>query len=216
MARKGDVKDPRTDLPLPPKFLGDSIGALPPDSDRLLALSDWLTSPGNQRFVDTTANRIWYHLVGQGIVDPIDDFRATNPPSNPQLLAALTADLIEHQFSLKHLVRTIMNSKVYQMSAGINQETNWDDILLEAVFPLSRLACGRQTTAVVTTSCISRQGAKECGSRPNSWPTLSRRLPVFPFCFSGYPQGMRAGELPGVAAERDRDRLPAAASRPVF
>ncbi len=185
MARKGDVKDPRTDQPLPPKFLGDSIGAMPPDSDRLLALSDWLTSPGNQRFVDAMANRIWYHLVGQGIVDPIDDFRATNPPSNPQLLAALSADLIEHQFSLKHLVRTIMNSNVYQLSAAANDSNRDDD---------ANFARGREM----------RLSAEQLAD------ALSQVAGV-PLSFRGYPEGMRAGELPGVAAMPDRDRSPGAA-----
>jgi uncharacterized protein DUF1549/uncharacterized protein DUF1553 len=187
MARRGDVKDPRIDRPLPPKFLGEVGTGLPADSDRLLALSEWLTSPDNQRFVDAMANRIWYHLVGQGIVDPIDDFRATNPPSNPQLLAALSADLVEHHFSLKHLVRTIMNSKVYQLSAAANDSNRDDDVNFSRAREM-RLSAEQLADALSQVAGV-------------------------PLSFSGYPEGMRAGELPGVAAVRDRDRSPTIADQ---
>ncbi|HEY2250407.1 MAG TPA: DUF1549 and DUF1553 domain-containing protein [Planctomycetaceae bacterium] len=185
MSRKGDVADPRSGRPLAARFLGDSAKALPNDADRLWELSKWLTSPENTLFVQTQANRIWYHLLGQGIVDPIDDFRATNPPSNPQLLRALSAELVQHRFSLKHLVRTIMNSQVYQLSLVAN-ETNRDDDLNFSRARGARLSAEQLTDALAQAAGV-------------------------PLRFSGYPEGMRAGEIPGVNAVRDRDaRLTAA------
>jgi hypothetical protein len=164
---------------LPPRFLADNSRGLPADADRLLALSNWIASSGNQLFVETLANRIWYHLLGQGIVDPIDDFRPTNPPSNPQLLAALSAELAGNHFSLRHLIRTIMNSRVYQLSSVANDE-NRDDELHFARAREARLSAEQFADA------------------------LSQVTDV-PLKFSGYPDGMRAGELPGVTALRDRD-----------
>jgi len=180
IARQGEVKDPRSDKPLPPKFLGDAANAPTPDADRLLALADWLASAKNPRFVETTANRIWFHLVGRGIVDPIDDFRATNPPSNPPLLAALSADLVEHRFSLKHLVRTIMNSTVYQLSSIAGESSRDDDIYFSRARE-SRLSAEQLVDALSQVTGV-------------------------PLSFSGYPAGMRAGEIPGVNALRDREQ----------
>jgi Protein of unknown function (DUF1549)/Protein of unknown function (DUF1553) len=179
MARKGEVKDPRSDRPLPAKFLADNSSPLPDDADRLLALSNWIGSSGNSLFVETLANRIWFHLLGQGIVDPIDDFRPTNPPSNPQLLAALSAELAGNHFSLRHLVRTIMNSRVYQLSAVANDQNRDDEV------HFSRAREGRLSAEQFADALSQVAGV--------------------PLKFSGYPEGLRAGELPGVSALRDRD-----------
>jgi hypothetical protein len=180
MAREGDVKNPRIDKPAAAKFLGHGQAGLSADSDRLLALADWLASSSNRRFVETLANRIWYHLLGQGIVDPIDDFRATNPPVNPQLLDALSAELISNHFSLRHLVRTIMNSQVYQLSSIAN-DTNRDDELHFARAKSQMLTAEQRADAMAQVAGVSLK-------------------------FAGYPAGMRAGEIPGVNAVRDRDR----------
>ncbi|MGE5193638.1 MAG: DUF1553 domain-containing protein, partial [Deltaproteobacteria bacterium] len=187
MARKGDVNDPRSNQPLPPRFLGEEGTALPPDADRLLALADWLASPRNRRFTETLANRIWFHLLGQGVVDPIDDFRSTNPPSNPGLLAALSADLVEHKFSLKHLIRTIMNSNVYQLSATANDSNRDDEVNFSRAREM-RLSAEQLADALAQVTGV-------------------------PLEFSGYPDGMRAGEIPGVAAVRDRDGRPSLADQ---
>jgi hypothetical protein len=185
MTRKGDVNDPRSGKPVAARFLGDAGKGLSNDADRLLALSTWLTSPDNTLFVQTLANRIWYHLLGQGIVDPIDDFRATNPPSNPRLLSALSAELVKHNFSLKHLVRTIMNSQVYQLSLVAN-DGNRDDELHFSRARGTRLSAEQLTDGLAQVAGV-------------------------PLQFSGYPEGMRAGELPGVNAVRDRDARQSAA-----
>ena len=72
---------------------------------RTLHLADWMVSPNNPFFARAVANRYWAHFFGRGIVDPVDDMRVTNPPSNPELLDALAKELIDSQFSLKHLLR---------------------------------------------------------------------------------------------------------------
>src|SRR5205807_5680623 len=96
------------------------------DADRLQLLADWVAKPDNAFFARAQVNRIWYHLLGRGIVDPIDDFRASNPAVNGPLLDALAKDFAAHRFDLRHVVRTIMNSRTYQLSA-VPHETNRDD-----------------------------------------------------------------------------------------
>jgi hypothetical protein len=77
-------------------------------------------------FARSQVNRIWYHLMGRGLVDPIDDFRPTNPPSIASLLDALTEDFAKSNFDMRHIIRRIMNSRTYQLSAAPN-DTNLDD-----------------------------------------------------------------------------------------
>ena len=67
------------------------------------------------------ANRVWSYFFGRGIIDPVDDIRASNPPSNPALLDALTKDFVDHDFDLQHLMRTIANSRAYQASIATNE-----------------------------------------------------------------------------------------------
>ena len=125
-ARTGEAIHPRTGETLPPRFLGVDTPEFAPDADRLQALADWVAAPDNPFFAKAQVNRVWRELMGRGIVDPDDDFRASNPPVNGPLLDALAKDFTDHQFDLRHLVRTIMNSRTYQLSA-IPNETNRDD-----------------------------------------------------------------------------------------
>jgi hypothetical protein len=85
--------------------------------DRRRKLAEWLTSPSNTMFSKNIVNRFWGYLMGRGLVDPLDDMRATNPPSNPELLDSLAKDFAIHKFDLKHLLRTIMQSRAYQLSS---------------------------------------------------------------------------------------------------
>ena len=126
LADKGEVQDPRTRENATPKFLGSDGPVLTENADRLAPLADWLTSANNELFVRSQVNRIWYHLLGRGLVEPIDDFRGTNPPVNPLLLDALARDFVDHRFDVRHLVRTIMQSRTYQLAAEPN-DTNRDD-----------------------------------------------------------------------------------------
>ena len=90
-------------------------------ADRRQIFADWLGSPTNPFFAKVEANRIWAHLLGQGIVEPFDDFRDSNPPANRELLDALAADFAQSGFDRRHLVRTILLSNTYQSSSRPNQ-----------------------------------------------------------------------------------------------
>ena len=124
--RDGELTHPRTGAVVRPKFPGGAVPELGPEGDRRGAFAEWLTGAGNPYFARAAANRIWFHLLGRGIVDPVDDVRRTNPPAVPALLDALAADLVRHGFDRKHLIRTIMNSRVYQAS-GKKTPTNAED-----------------------------------------------------------------------------------------
>lgn len=96
--------------------------------DELETLAHWLTSATNQLFARVQANRIWFNLMGRGLVDPVDDFRATNPASHPELLDALGTDFAQGGFDVRHLIRTIMNSRSYQSAPPANAVEAEDEI----------------------------------------------------------------------------------------
>jgi hypothetical protein len=124
--RSGEVVQPRTGKVMVPKFMGGAVASIPPAEDRRAVLARWLTSADNPFFARSVANRGWFHLLGRGIVDPVDDFRDSNPSANDELLNALAKDLSGHQFDIKHLLRVILNSRAYQLSAQTN-DFNKDD-----------------------------------------------------------------------------------------
>lgn len=116
MARtSGEVRQPRTGKTMPPKPLDGAPVDHP--LDRRISLAEWMTSPDNEVFADALVNRYMSYLLGRGLVEPVDDMRATNPPTNVALMRALSADFREHRFDLKHLVRTIMSSRLYQLDS---------------------------------------------------------------------------------------------------
>jgi hypothetical protein len=94
--------------------------------DQRALLAAWMTSPENPWFARNLANRVWAHLLGRGLVEPVDDIRTTNPPTNPELLDALAHELVEHHYDLRHLIRTITASRVYQLSARPNSTNERD------------------------------------------------------------------------------------------
>jgi hypothetical protein len=123
----GDVQQPRTGQVVSPKALGGPVyeeDGTP--IDRQEALAEWLTSEENDFFARSMTNRIWYHLMGKGIVDPVDDFRDSNPASNDELLDGLASEFAASGFDLRHLARTILNSRTYRLSARSN-DLNADD-----------------------------------------------------------------------------------------
>ena len=124
--RGGEVSQPRTGKQMKPRFPGTGDADVKPGDDRRAAFADWLTSPGNAFFAKSVANRVWFHLMGKGIVDPVDDFRDSNPAANDDLLNALADDFAKHKFDLRRLVTTILKSRTYQLSAMPN-DTNRDD-----------------------------------------------------------------------------------------
>jgi hypothetical protein len=112
--------------PCPPKFLG---GAEPDvkGKDPRAALADWLTAKDNTIFRENMANRIWAHFIGRGIIDPVDDVRISNPPSNKELLTALGQHLADYNYDMKKLIRDICTSRTYQLSSVPNASNRDDD-----------------------------------------------------------------------------------------
>lgn len=111
----GEVKNLKDGREMPPKFLGGAV----PDverKDRRAVLAEWLVSKENPWFAKNFANRVWAHFMGRGVVDPPDDVRTTNPPSNPELLDELSRRLVDYNYDFRSLVRDICNSNTYQMS----------------------------------------------------------------------------------------------------
>ncbi len=120
--RKGrDVTHPVTGEAMKPIPLGAKPVPVPESADPREALADWMTNPENPYFARAVVNRVWMEFFGQGIVMPVDDFRASNPPTNEPLLDALAEDFVGNGFDLKHLMRTIANSRVYQLSSTPNE-----------------------------------------------------------------------------------------------
>ena len=114
---EGDLIQPRTGEPQPPAPL--DAPPIPEDdpTERRQVLAEWLTAPENPYFAKAIANRVWAHFMGVGLVEPVDDLRASNPPSNPRLLDALADYLIESKFDLRALIRLVANSATYQRSS---------------------------------------------------------------------------------------------------
>jgi hypothetical protein len=173
----GDVLHPRLARPLPPAPLDAPSIALDAPEDRRIAFANWLTSPKNEMFARTVVNRVWANFMGRGIVDPVDDLRATNPASNEELMAALTRDFVGNGYDVRRLIRSIMNSAVYQLSSEANA-TNQSDNTYYSKHIVRRLA------AEVILDAMSQV----TGS---------------PTAFSGYPAGTRALQLPDTQVKSE-------------
>jgi hypothetical protein len=185
LARDGGLKHPRTKEILIPRLLGGDRPA--PDGDALQTLADWVASPDNPFFAKAQANRIWFHLMGRGLVEPNDDFRSSNPPVNGPLLEELAKQLRDSHFDLRALVRLIMNSRAYQLSSS-PAGTNADDELHFSKALVQPLEAEQLLDAV----------AQVTGSRPK---------------FEGYPRGTRAGQMAALPQERRSRRGGAEAER---
>ncbi|MBS1828305.1 MAG: DUF1549 domain-containing protein [Acidobacteria bacterium] len=166
------VKHPKTGRTVEPQYLIASIGAppIPQAGDRREALAEWLTSKNNPFFAKAIVNRMWSYFFGKGIIDPVDDIRASNPPVNEALLTALTKDFVERGFDLHHLIRTIVNSRAYQASIDANEWNEDDHINFSHQMPRRLSAEQLQDALFVAT-----------GSRPH-FPevpedTLAQQLP---------------------------------------
>ena len=123
-----------------PTFLGGESLAPNYQGDVLQVLADWMTSSTNPYFAKATVNRIWSHYFGKGIVNPVDDMRATTPPSVEGLLEALAADFVQSGFDAKHVIRRIFNSRTYQLSAEPNETNQLDDRFFSRFYPRPMMA----------------------------------------------------------------------------
>ena len=112
-----EIRQPRTGVVMAPRPLGGEPAIIEGEADRREKLADWLVSPSNPFFARAAVNRIWYHMMGRGIVDPVDDIRESNPPSSTELLDALAEDFVRHGYDVRRTIRLIANSRVYQLSS---------------------------------------------------------------------------------------------------
>jgi len=186
----GSVLNPRTGLPAVPRFLGQPTPNLDPDDNPLERLANWIAAPDNPFFARMQANRLWAQVMGHGIVDPIDDFRATNLPVNEPLLEWLARDFVAHGSRPKHTLRTILNSRTYQLASAPARGT-------EATDP--------QATALAERNFAQAQVRRLDAEQVLDAFSQVTRVPV---AFNGYPLGIRAGQLPGVEAVRKREQPP--------
>jgi hypothetical protein len=122
----GEVPNPVSKKPVPPKFLGGDTPDLK-GRDRRLVLAEWISSENNPYFARNMANLIWAHFLGAGIIEPVDDVRVSNPPSNPELLDELARKMVEYKYDFKRLVRDICLSRTYQLSSVVNETNAGDD-----------------------------------------------------------------------------------------
>ena len=144
----GEVKNPVTGAAMRPKFLGGETPEVKGETRRE-ALAKWLTSSENPYFARNIANLVWSHFIGRGIVEPVDDARISNPPSNSELLDALARRLVEYRYDLKRLVKDICTSRTYQLSTRANASNGSD----ERNFSKASI---RRIRAEVLLDCISQ------------------------------------------------------------
>ena len=170
LKRSGSINHPRSGVIVPPTPLGGSPMETVTSRDLRKPLADWLKSPKNPLFARNIVNRTWGHLMGVALVEPIDDLRATNPPSNPDLLDALAESLVNDGYDLRKLMRSIMVSQTFQLTS-IATGSNAGDTRFFSHFPSRRLPAEVLLDAIDTA----------CGTRER---------------FTGVPLGTRAIELP--------------------
>ncbi|MEE2934910.1 MAG: DUF1549 and DUF1553 domain-containing protein [Planctomycetota bacterium] len=182
VSKQDEVRHPNTKQFVAPKFLGGKQLTESQPEQRLGSVADWVTSPENKMFAATQANFVWYHLMGTGLVDPIDDFRLTNPASNPALLNFLADEMVQSGFDLRAMIRLVMSSRTYQL-ASVPNHTNVND-----EFSYSRVLTRRLPAEVLLDMQSDVLG------------TAAQ--------FAGYESGMRAVQIPGVRRKRLRDERP--------
>ncbi|HUQ95918.1 MAG TPA: DUF1549 and DUF1553 domain-containing protein, partial [Bryobacteraceae bacterium] len=161
---RGEVIHPKTKKPVQPKYLDGPTAVEGPDDDIREDLARWITAPGNPWFGRAIMNRVWKHYMGRGLVEPVDDFRVTNPPTNQALLDALARDFSGNGYSLRHSARRILNSAMYQLSSEAN-DSNRGDTLNYSRYYLKRLMAEQLMDAIVTVTGVPE---KYPGFRPGT------------------------------------------------
>ena len=154
-----------------------AVAAVENEGDPRAKLADWITSPDNPYFARHMSNRVWAWLLGRGIIDEPDDFRSTNPASNPELLDYLAAEFIRSGYDLKGMFRLILNSRTYQASAVANKWNRHDHIQFSHYY-LKRLTAEQLADAISQVTGVAEK-------------------------YPGMPLGTRAAQLPDVAARSE-------------
>jgi Protein of unknown function (DUF1553)/Protein of unknown function (DUF1549) len=168
VARSGEVRQPRTGKTMVPT----PLGAAPVDDpvDRRRALAKWLTAEDRHWLAKNIVNRYWGYLLGKGLVNPIDDLRETNPPTNPELLDALAVAFVKSGYDLKALLRLILTSRVYQLSA-LTTPDNRLDTMFFTHYTIKRLTAEQLLDAIDTaTGTVEKFPKLPSGTRAISVP----------------------------------------------
>lgn len=126
--KAGDIKHERTGQVAPPKFPYPVSAEVPAGDTRRVQAAKWITAPSNPYFAKSYVNRLWGYLLGAGLIEPLDDIRAGNPPTNPELLDRLTAEFVKSGFDTRATIKTICKSRTYQLSIATNKWNKDDEI----------------------------------------------------------------------------------------
>jgi hypothetical protein len=164
------VRQPRTNQQLAAQPLDRSETNIAPGQDPRELLAQWMTDPANENFSGSMVNRLWRHFFAVGLVEPVDDLRISNPPSNRELWTALNQEFVSHKYDLRHIMRLILNSRVYQLSSATLKGNAAERGFYSHYYV-------RRLPAEVFLDAISQST-------------------LIPDSFPGYPVGMRAIQLP--------------------
>lgn len=175
--RRAPVKasQPRTGLALAPQPLDRTPVVIPPAEDPRKVLADWMTAPTNEYFSGAMANRLWKHFFGVGLIDPVDDLRSSNPPTNAALWKTLNQEFVSSGFNLRHVMRLILTSRAYQLGSTTLPENENDRRFYSHYY-------AKRMSAEVLLDAISQ-------------------VTGVPDAFGGYPVGIRATQLPDPGVE---------------
>ncbi len=177
LKRQGGLKHPRTGNIMQPRAL-DITTAISDEVDPLDAVANWVADPKNPFFAKAQVNRVWFHLFGRGLVEPNDDFRATNPPANAPLLDALAAQFVRDGFDLRKLMKLILTSDTYQRSSLGNPK-----------IPDEQAHFSRSIIQPLEAEQLLDAVSQVLGNKPK---------------FAGYPKGTRAGQLAAMPQDLRR------------
>jgi WD40 repeat protein len=156
---------------------GEPAGASSPAGTRREQLADWLTSPDNPYFARSFVNRLWGYMTGTGLMEPLDDIRAGNPPTNPELLDYLTEEFKQSGFDVEHVLRLICNSRTYQLSVATH-DWNADDTLNYSHAKARRLPAEVLYDAVhAVTGAVSKIPGVQPGTRAAALSDVAVNLP---------------------------------------
>ncbi|MBI3837826.1 MAG: DUF1553 domain-containing protein, partial [Planctomycetia bacterium] len=183
----GDVIDGGSGKPASPGFPYQHGDLAPSATSRREQLAKWVTSKDNQYFAKSYVNRLWGYLFGRGIIEPIDDIRAGNPATNPELLERLTGDFISSGFDMQHMLRTICKSRVYQLSIVTNKWNQDDDVNFSHAIARRLPAEVLYDTIERVTGSVSHLPGVPAGYRAAQLPDVGLTLPSGFFEVFGRP-----------------------------
>jgi hypothetical protein len=189
----GEVLHERTSQPTPPKFPYELVNQVTPAATtpapkpRRMEFADWLTSKDNPYFAKSYVNRLWGYMFGVGIMEPIDDIRAGNPPTNPELLDYLTQEFLASNFDVRHVMKLICKSRTYQLSVESNPFNVDDKINYSHAQPRRLPAEVLFDTVHRATGTVTKIPGVPAGSRAAALPDSGIELPSGFFATFGRP-----------------------------